>query len=262
MLKGTLDDFALKDVLRLLSRADKTGCLTISKNEATGRVFFRDGDVYYAESSASREGYGRKLVRMSALTERQLGRALDASASTGERLGEVLVGRGLVTASELESALQQETEESVLTLFGWDQGEFSFEVDVDVAEETPPPIPVEALIDSVMRRRDEIDDLKRRIAADAVPTAVWTPREGATEVRLSPREWPVVCSVDGKASVADIVAHNHLAESEALAVLDRLTSAGLVELRRGDGAQAPVIDLAGQGSPASPAAPSALGESS
>jgi hypothetical protein len=83
MLKGTLDDFTLPDVFRLMSFAKKTGRVDIVRSAGQGKVFFRDGEVYYAESSLSKEPLGQKLVRARSITDGQLMKALDEQASSG-----------------------------------------------------------------------------------------------------------------------------------------------------------------------------------
>ncbi|MDQ3982936.1 MAG: DUF4388 domain-containing protein, partial [Actinomycetota bacterium] len=55
MLTGTLDDFTLADVLRLVASARRTGSLEVSRAAGTGRLWFRDGAVAGAEP-----GYARR----------------------------------------------------------------------------------------------------------------------------------------------------------------------------------------------------------
>ncbi len=97
MLRGTLDDFTLPDVFRLMSFAKKTGRLDVLRSAGQGSVFFREGEVYFAKSSLSKEPLGQKLVRARALTEGQLMKALDEQAASGERLGNLLLNSGLVS---------------------------------------------------------------------------------------------------------------------------------------------------------------------
>src|SRR5918912_1911623 len=97
MLQGTLDDFTLPDVFRLMRFAQKTGRLDISRSAGSGIVYFRDGDVYYAESTLSKEPLGRKLINHDLVSEAELRRALDENATSGKRVGEVLVANGMVT---------------------------------------------------------------------------------------------------------------------------------------------------------------------
>ena len=55
MLKGTLDDFTLPDIFRLLSQSRKTGRLDVERSAGNGNIFFKEGNVYFAESTLSRE---------------------------------------------------------------------------------------------------------------------------------------------------------------------------------------------------------------
>lgn len=45
MLTGTLDDFTLADVLRLIAGSRRTGGLAVARDEGSGDLYFRDGEV-------------------------------------------------------------------------------------------------------------------------------------------------------------------------------------------------------------------------
>ena len=49
-LQGTLDTFALPDVLRLLAATKKTGCLRITGDRGTGSVWVSSGEVSALEA--------------------------------------------------------------------------------------------------------------------------------------------------------------------------------------------------------------------
>lgn len=266
MLTGTLDDFRLHDIFRLISNAEKTGCLSVSTHGAVGRVFFRSGDIYYAESSRSREGFGRKLIRMGALTDKQLKRTLDHSASDGEPLGSMLVDKGLVTSEELETALCDESEDALLSFFSWEQGSFSFEADIEIQEETPIPMPVEDVIARLSQRLDDLANAKKTVPEDAVPAPVRTPPRDAQEMTISADEWAVLATIDGARTVKEIIEHEDLGHLDAFSVLQRLLASGVIEMRNGDNTEADVIDLRDEegadrrAGPPSPPPSSVLGE--
>src|SRR5688572_32847528 len=111
MLKGTLDDFTLPDIFRLMSLSKKTGQLEVQRSAGSGKVFFRDGEVYFAESSLSKEPLGQKLVHMKVVTEGQLRKALDQHASEGKRLGQVLLETEVVTEDDIMTAVRQQIED-------------------------------------------------------------------------------------------------------------------------------------------------------
>src|SRR5918994_3817362 len=146
MLSGTLDDFSLPDVFRLVSLARKTGRLDVERKAGDGRVYFREGEVYYAESSLSREPLGQKLIRAGALTEGQLRKALDEHSESGKRVGDILVGSGIVSVEQIQTAVEQQIEDSIFGLLRWELGEFEWTPGFEVDVEIPIGVSVENLI--------------------------------------------------------------------------------------------------------------------
>jgi hypothetical protein len=246
MLTGTLDDFTLPDVFRLMSFAKKTGRLDVVRSAGAGKVFFRDGEVYFAESSLSKEPLGQKLVRARALTDGQLMKALDQHAASGERLGTVLIQSGLVTEEQLLAALHQQIEDSIFDLLRWELGEFAWEPGDHRDVEVPISVSVENLIMEASRRLDELEVIKRKIpSGTAVLGMAATPPEGAVEINITPDEWRILVLVDGSRSVNDIAQMVGLDEFGAMRVLYGLVSAGLIELiSEGSDAPAQVVPAA------------------
>ena len=229
MLTGTLDDFDLRHVFRLLSIAHKTGKLTVAGPAAGGRIFFREGRVYHAESELRREGFGRKLVRAGKLTELELRRTLDYCAVQGMGLGDALVARGLVAPEDLELALRQEIEEVVLSLFRNDRGGFTFEEDELVDSDTVIQVPVESLIE------EDSETVGRRIPS-LNPSFVKASLSPADDIAISItwEEWSLIALIDGRRSIREIAARLKSDELAVMRGLRRLLTVGLVALGGGD----------------------------
>ncbi|MGH2693277.1 MAG: DUF4388 domain-containing protein [Actinomycetota bacterium] len=231
MLKGTLDDFTLADIFRLLSLSKRTGQLDVERKAGSGRVFFRDGEVYYAESSLSREPLGQKLIRSGAITENVLRKALDQHAETGERVGDILVSSEAVNLEQIESAVRQQIEDSVFDLLRWELGQFEWQGDLEVDVEVPIGVSVENLIMEASRRLDELEVIQRKIPTmGAVLAMAPQPPEGALEINITPEEWRVLVLVDGIRTLSDIAAMCELDEFQAMRTMYGLVSAGLVDV--------------------------------
>lgn len=244
MLKGTLDDFTLPDVFRLMSFAKKTGRVDVVRSAGQGKVYFRDGEVYFAESSLSKEPLGQKLVRARAITDGQLMKALDEQASSGERLGNVLLRSGLVTEDQLMAAVRQQIEDSVFDLLRWELGEFVWEPADEFDTEVHISVSVENLIMEASRRLDEFEVIQRKIPSGAAVLGMAaTPPEGAVEINITPDEWRILVLVDGTRSVNDIAQMVGLDEFGAMRVLYGLVSAGLIELISEGDASEPVATV-------------------
>jgi hypothetical protein len=266
MLKGTLDDFSLSDIFRLLCFAKKTGRLDVSRSAGTGNVFFRDGDVYFAQSGLNTEPLGQRLIRSGVIKERQLRKALDEQATTGERLGRILLASGAIRTEHLEAAVRNQIEDAAFELLRWELGEFTWEPDAVFDAEVAMSVSVESLIMEASRRVDELDVIARKIPSiDAVLTVVEDPPEGARELKIAPDEWRVLVLVDGERTVQEIVRRSSLDSFTTLRTLYGLVSTGLVELAgasraptlaEADVAEATARTLASEPIPVSGRAPS------
>ena len=231
MLKGTLDDFTLPDVFQLLSRSGKTGRLDVERSAGQGNVYFRDGDVYFAESTLSKELIGQKLVRSKVLTDSQLMKALDEQAEGGGRLGEVLRAAGLVSDDQLEAAVRSQIEDAVFDLLRWDAGEFDWVPGEAVDAEIPLSVSVENLIMEGSRRLDELAIITRKIPSEnAVVEMAPTPPEGAAEINITPNEWRILVLVNGQRSVLDIAETVSSDIFATMRTLYGLAAAGLVHV--------------------------------
>jgi hypothetical protein len=234
MLKGTLDDFTLADIFRLATLARRTGKLEVVRSAGRGEVFIRDGEVYYAESSVGREPLGQKLIRAGALSDSALMKALDENASTGKRVGEILVESGAITIEQLEESLRAQIEDAVFDLLRWDLGEFTWEPGVVADVEVDISVSVENLIIEASRRLDELEIISRRIpSVDTILRMAPRPPEGAVEINITPEEWQMLVLVNGERSVGNIAETVGVDDLAALRSLYGLVSAGLVEVLEG-----------------------------
>lgn len=265
MLKGTLEDFTLPDVLRMMNTARKTGQLVVERSAGSGTVFIREGDVYYAESSLAREPLGQKLIRSGALTDSALMKALDENASTGQRVGEILIAHNAITVEQLQRAVRQQIEDSVFDLMRWEAGSFEWQSGVVADVEVPIAISVENLIMEASRRLDELEVINRKIpSVKAVLAMAPRPPEGAVEINIQPEEWRMLVLVNGSRTVGEIADLTGLDDFSAIRGLYGLVSAGLVvvvdagdepEEAEASVPSIPERDMAQAGRPNTPAEP-------
>ncbi|MFN2490407.1 MAG: DUF4388 domain-containing protein [Actinomycetota bacterium] len=225
MLKGTLDDFDLRHVFRFISLAQKTGKLTVRGPAGGGRVFFRAGAIYHAESDLRRQGFGRKLVNAGKLTREQLRRTLEVCATAGMGLGEALVDGGLVARDDLEAVLREEIEEVARALFRNGTGRFGFELDEQVESDTLILVRVETLV------TEDTGSLKARVPS-LNPAFVKASISSDQDVQISitSEEWSVIALIDGRRAVGEIATRLELDDMALLRSLRRLLTVGLVTL--------------------------------
>ncbi|MGH2735631.1 MAG: DUF4388 domain-containing protein, partial [Actinomycetota bacterium] len=127
MLKGTVDDVPLADVIKMLSAANRTGRIQIERPSGRGQVFLRDGASYYAQSSLCTGVLGQLLVRSGALSEKDLRTALDAQIEAKQRLGEILLASAVVTPDQIRHAIVKQVKAALSDLLDWEVGEYHWE---------------------------------------------------------------------------------------------------------------------------------------
>ncbi|MDO8915446.1 MAG: DUF4388 domain-containing protein [Coriobacteriia bacterium] len=234
-LRGNLKDFSLPDVFQLVTLSGKSGVLHIKRAEAEGSVWFRDGEVFFAQSDWHREPLGTRLVAAGKITPSALSKALDvqrAEQPTGRRLGQILVDEGFTSSKVLEAFVQEQIQDTIFDLFRWDDGDFDFETLESAPEEDIGlSVSIENIVMEGSRRLEEWTRIKKKIPSmDIVFKMATAPGEGTFDISLKPVEWNLLLKVDGTRSVAELARELGRTDFEVARVIYGLFSAGLLEV--------------------------------
>jgi len=144
-VEGTLDLFKLPEILQLIAQQKKTGILTVQGPRDIVAISFLSGRIVAADAlnQAMEEGLAKVLLSEGMIGAAELARANADHERSGERLIDVLVGRGYVSRVRLLGALRLQTYRLVEDLLHWQEGDFKFYSGEEVSyEESFVPIPV------------------------------------------------------------------------------------------------------------------------
>jgi len=238
-LRGNLKDFSLPDVFQLVTLSGKTGVLRIKRADAEGSVWFRDGEVFFAQSDWHAEPLGTRLVAAGRITPSALGRALEIQKdepSGARRLGAILIAEGYITDKVLEAFVQEQIQDTIFDLFRWDEGDFDFEpLETAPAEDIGLSVSIENIVMEGSRRLEEWNRIKKKIPSMEIVFKMATaPGEGTFDISLKPTEWNLLLKVDGTRSVAELARELGRTDFEVARVIYGLFSAGLLEVASDD----------------------------
>jgi len=239
-LRGNLKDFSLPDVFQLVTFSKKTGVLRIKRADGSeGSVWFRDGDVFFAQSNWHGEPLGERLVHASRITPSALQKALEVHKSEpegGRRLGQILVDEGYITDKVLEAFVKEQIQDTIFDLMRWDEGDFDFEVLPDVVDEDIGlSVSIENIVMEGSRRLEEWTRIKKKIPSMEIVFKMATaPGEGTFEISLKPIEWNLLLLVDGTRTVSELAAETNRTDFEVARIMYGLFSAGLLEVASDD----------------------------
>ena len=230
MLRGSLDDFSLEDIFWLVAHAQNTGELRVTRPAGSGRFFFRDGEVYCAESDLVRESFGLQLVRAGVVT-RDLLSEVEAARADGERLGSALVARGALDEDDLRAAYRERLEETTFELIRREFGEFVWEPDVKAEPEYSVSIAVDELLASIGVRFDELAEIRKVVPSEAaVPKISAAMPDGKSEVTITANQWRLLALVDGRNSIEQIGRRVEMSDLTVLRTLYPLANEGLLQV--------------------------------
>jgi hypothetical protein len=117
-LEGSLVERGFADLVQQLHESRWTGAATLTHKGAGKTVTVKQGQLVFAASSDPDDRLGELLLRQGRL---KLWDLVDArpAVSAGQRLGAVLVDRGVLSAKQLITAVTHQVEEILYGLFQW-----------------------------------------------------------------------------------------------------------------------------------------------
>jgi Domain of unknown function (DUF4388) len=124
---GDLSTIILPDILAWVTSRRKTGTLDLKRRSTQKKLAFRMGRLESSWSNDPRETLGQALIRERLLDEQQLFEALIEQEKGSQRLGAILVARGMISDEQLLRILRWKAEEIVYDCFLWGDGQFDFQ---------------------------------------------------------------------------------------------------------------------------------------
>jgi hypothetical protein len=127
-LVGSLEDLGLGDILQIVSLSRKSGLLVLRADAGEGRIVLSEGQVRAAFVKGEPEDLQSLLVGGGFVPAAAFQSARQRARDKGTSLVEALASGAGLGAERIDSLRREHVERSVLRMFGWRAGQFSFEV--------------------------------------------------------------------------------------------------------------------------------------
>ena len=145
----------------------------------------------------------------------------------GDEAGEIYFDQGKIVHSTLG---MKQGETTFLALLSWGEGEFEFTPNVATPENSI-TMPTDRLLMEGIKRIQEWERIKKLVPSEDTVFKLST-RQAAGQISLQPQDWNILSRVDGKKNVKEILRETGINEMQALRILYRLYSAGLLEVSK------------------------------
>ncbi len=226
-LEGSLDAFSLSDIFQLLSRTNKTGVLHLRRAGLRAAVHLNSGQLSGVSSDVSRQSLARRVVGLGHLSDSSLADAV-ARVSDDPAIGlaRALQDARAVDDAPLLDAAQQQALDAVFDLLRWPDGDFSFVVGEPHADDVGLRLPVGGVLVEAAARVESWTTLGPEIPADE--TVFRLAPALTDDPALTRDEWTWVAMIDGRRSVAELVAGSGRGEFAVVSGLVGLVRRGLI----------------------------------
>jgi hypothetical protein len=215
-----------------------TGRIGFRRDEVETVVYFDRGRPVFASSNEPRDRMGELLLREGKITASQLERCQAVVAESGRRMGEILVDFGYLKRRELLPAVRRHVEDLVYSLFGWERGAYAITIDPQPsAERIRLSRHPAALILEGIRRKLDRTTLERLVGQ---PSTVIEVRDrdrlgGIVHMGdLAAEERAALTAFDGQADLAHVARVAGVDGADVLPLAWALCVLGLAVARRAD----------------------------
>lgn len=247
-LTGHLDVFPLEEVLRLLARSYKSGCLRVDSPDLHGRVYLNNGSLALA-TVGSDEDLRRQLIASRLVTEE----ALRSAEVGGKGLNDVASGAG--SGQDLGDFFREEVVESLYRIRKPGRGQFVFNVDVAPRYRADTAFDVELCVAEADRRAAEWADIESVIPTIDLSLRISPEAPNGEPVTLAPNTWRLVAAFEGSGSIRSLGDKLGMSRFRVAKDLTALVRSGLLEPASSIPLEAPTVPPAyGDFAPTAPAA--------
>jgi len=164
---GSLKEFSIGDLFRLLSLQKKTGLLHLSEDSERLELLFMQGDLVDLNwlTRPEKKKLATMLVKDKLLAKELAAQAIRRQRETGQKLGYILINTGLMKKEELTGPLTIHMMEGLRTAVQFKKGSFSFrELPESHIDRTSfDPVDFQALYRQLIIGEEEIPYIQKKI---------------------------------------------------------------------------------------------------
>ncbi|HEY9652891.1 MAG TPA: DUF4388 domain-containing protein [Coleofasciculaceae cyanobacterium] len=234
-ITGSLEDFSLPDIYKLIEEGSQTGLLTVRpcigsplSSTSTYYIWFYQGRIVTVANRLNQQGLVSLLAQHQGLENRRLAQLIQ-SCPLNQPLGTYLKKQGVLDSPQLKSLFQMQVLQPMSTLFQLKEAVFEFNSNVSLPMQEMTGLSLIATEVTLIALRalknwDALADQLPNPNAGVISTISSHPQR-----RLNGLEWQVWEYTDGSVSLKEIAKQLRISVKQVQQIVFRLISVGLVE---------------------------------
>jgi CheY-like chemotaxis protein len=215
--RGDLAQSTVPRLLVALHVGQATGALTLEHGGLRKILVVEKGVPVYAASNVAAERFAAICVRRGAATPEAI--ETMQRAAPGERTGDALVARGILTPEKRQELLVGQIRAIVWSTFAWREGRYDFQQGRPPASRVPLQVPMADLVLDGIRRTGTLPVLRAELPATTHLAPSPDPAFELYALKLQRGEAKLLALADGTKNVSDLIRLSEVPERDALAFL-------------------------------------------
>lgn len=211
-----------------------SGKMTLTRGDISKNLYFKEGKVVSASSTLTTDRIGNLLITKGLLEEGDLNKALIKAGDESKMIGQVLLENGIIDPADLMTSLVEQSEMIALSQFEWE----SFEVSFSGEYANMPPDVILPIHPFELVRSGIGSELVQSQISEILPASGWylipniESPIGIADIRFSEKEKETFDLIDGRISIRDIQKQSRLPEYRCRQLLSLLVLTGIVRISR------------------------------
>lgn len=241
-IRGACHVFRLPDLLLGIQRIGKSGVLEIFYGPKLTKIFFKNGDMIFAQSNQEDERFGEVLLKEGKITLEQYFEASEKLRETGQRLGTVLIELGYLKPDQLVHAVRHQVVEIIYNLLTAECGYFVFhEGELPTKEAITLNLSAANIVYRGIKRITNFQYILQDFPSlDSILTLSGDPLDLFQDLALDNAGKTILSRIDGSKPLKDVLAPSQINDFESIKTIYALLSSRIIMERRQD-EPAPVI---------------------
>lgn len=203
--RGDLAETALPEMLYSIDRFQVAGVIEATRSGVTKRIYIKGGNVVHASSTDLRDSLGFHLERTGRLSREECTRMMHERRNSTKRFGVLLIEHGLLSPAEVSTAIREQIEEIVWSLFAWQDGEVRFNIgDYQEPGMVRIQLPMRQVILQGIKRAPEAKVIVSRLGKKTTVFEAEYHTEALIEIALAQEDLELLKLVDGKRTLYEI----------------------------------------------------------
>lgn len=221
----------LPELLVRIFRYRAPGVIECRRGDSIKRIYLDRGEIIFATTNQITESLGDKLMREGKITRQQYDDSVQRLRVTGKRHGVTLMEMKILDAEELATAVREQIQEIVWSVFEWPDGTVSFTPGREKhLEFVKIELPVPAAIMQGVRRMVDAKALISRLGNRT--TLLSRTPEPLPGVTLEPDEQRLLDHVNGRRSLYDLVLVPPHTASDNARILYALSALQMIAIKQ------------------------------